>query len=307
MPHFLRYVAAVLCLVFIANVADAQVRVRGYTRKDGTYVRPHYRSSPDGNFYNNWSTVGNVNPYTGKPGTKTAPPPKYGAPVYVQGYVRSDGVYVAPHWRTAPDGDLSNNYRSTTARVSSSAATTAVAHTSDASSATSIWSLKSGRNAADHPIAGNRAGNRDGGLALSSPVQEREGRVDEYRRAGQANVLATLGVSVDWRGYTTNELSDMDRRVREAQALADLGQAVDWRDYSWSQLQSMKMRIKAAGQLAHVGAEVDWNKYTWGELNDMKGRMELAESLRLKGVNVKWNDYHWSKLYEMNRKLANAK
>ena len=54
-------VLAAVCLCGVAD-AVAQVRVRGYTRKDGTYVRPHYRSRPDGNFYNNWSTYGNVNP-----------------------------------------------------------------------------------------------------------------------------------------------------------------------------------------------------------------------------------------------------
>ena len=46
------------------------VAVRGYVRSNGTYVAPHYRSAPDGNPYNNWSTIGNVNPYTGEPGTK---------------------------------------------------------------------------------------------------------------------------------------------------------------------------------------------------------------------------------------------
>lgn len=66
----------------LASVADAQVRVRGYTRKDGTYVKPHYRSRPDGNFDNNWSTAGNVNPYTGKIGTKTQPSTR--APGYSQ-------------------------------------------------------------------------------------------------------------------------------------------------------------------------------------------------------------------------------
>ena len=45
---------------------EAAVRVRGYYRKDGTYVQPYYRSNPDGNPYNNWSFPGNVNPYTGK-------------------------------------------------------------------------------------------------------------------------------------------------------------------------------------------------------------------------------------------------
>ncbi|TPN82762.1 SH3 domain-containing protein [Aquimarina algicola] len=47
----------------------AQVKVRGYYKKDGTYVRPHYRSNPDGNPYNNWSYPRNTNPYTGKTAT----------------------------------------------------------------------------------------------------------------------------------------------------------------------------------------------------------------------------------------------
>ena len=45
--------------------------VRGYTRKDGTYVAPHYRSAPDQSYNNNWSTDPNINPYTGKRGTRT--------------------------------------------------------------------------------------------------------------------------------------------------------------------------------------------------------------------------------------------
>jgi hypothetical protein len=45
------------------------VHVRGYYNSHGTYVPPHYRSAPDGNFYNNWSTWGNINPYTGHFGT----------------------------------------------------------------------------------------------------------------------------------------------------------------------------------------------------------------------------------------------
>ena len=49
------------------------VHVHGYFRKNGTYVAPHYRSHPDGNFWNNWSTRGNINPFTGKLGTKDYP------------------------------------------------------------------------------------------------------------------------------------------------------------------------------------------------------------------------------------------
>lgn len=52
---------------------NAAVHVRGYFRSNGTYVAPHYRSNPDGIFSNNYSTYGNVNPYTGKEGTKLSP------------------------------------------------------------------------------------------------------------------------------------------------------------------------------------------------------------------------------------------
>lgn len=48
----------------------ANVSVDGYYRKDGTYVQPHYRSDPNSNTYDNWSTKGNTNPYTGKEGTQ---------------------------------------------------------------------------------------------------------------------------------------------------------------------------------------------------------------------------------------------
>lgn len=61
-----------LALLELSSAAFADdVYVRGYTRKDGTYVAPHHRSAPDGDTSNNWSTRGNVNPYTGQPGTRS--------------------------------------------------------------------------------------------------------------------------------------------------------------------------------------------------------------------------------------------
>jgi hypothetical protein len=60
-------------LILMNTPAYADVHVNGYYKKDGTYVKPHIRSNPDGNFNNNWSTYGNTNPYTGKEGTKRYP------------------------------------------------------------------------------------------------------------------------------------------------------------------------------------------------------------------------------------------
>lgn len=44
------------------------VKVKGYYRKNGTYVRPHYRTAPNSTNRDNFSTRGNTNPYTGKKG-----------------------------------------------------------------------------------------------------------------------------------------------------------------------------------------------------------------------------------------------
>ena len=53
------------------SILYADVAVDGYFRNDGTYVQPHYRSSPNSTPLDNWSTEGNTNPYTGREGTKT--------------------------------------------------------------------------------------------------------------------------------------------------------------------------------------------------------------------------------------------
>jgi hypothetical protein len=60
---------AVALVMAWLGVAQAQVLVDPYLRRDGTYVDGHYRSNPDGNPYSNWSYPGNVNPYTGKQAT----------------------------------------------------------------------------------------------------------------------------------------------------------------------------------------------------------------------------------------------
>jgi len=60
-----------LCIAVCANIlpAVADEYVNGYFRKDGTYVAPHYRTDPNNNAFDNYSTKGNVNPYTGQLGT----------------------------------------------------------------------------------------------------------------------------------------------------------------------------------------------------------------------------------------------
>ncbi len=72
-----RLIIALAALV-AATPAIADTYVNGYTRKNGTYVAPHYRSNSDSNRYNNYSSQGMVNPYTGRSGTVSPyNPPSY--------------------------------------------------------------------------------------------------------------------------------------------------------------------------------------------------------------------------------------
>lgn len=69
-------IATLLLLTCVSSFSEARrssggsVHVRSYTTKRGTYVAPHNRTHADNTKSNNWSTRGNVNPYTGRKGYK---------------------------------------------------------------------------------------------------------------------------------------------------------------------------------------------------------------------------------------------
>lgn len=85
---FVFALSALLALSLVANPVHAQkgsrsrsssssssshaghVSVSSYTTKRGTRVESHHRSAADKTDSNNWSTIGNTNPDTGKAGTK---------------------------------------------------------------------------------------------------------------------------------------------------------------------------------------------------------------------------------------------
>ena len=72
---------AFLFLVIGAPVFSASSHsVKGYTKKDGTFVQPHMRTNPDSVRRNNYSSEGNYNPNTGKQGKQRnefSSPPQY--------------------------------------------------------------------------------------------------------------------------------------------------------------------------------------------------------------------------------------
>jgi len=107
----MHYRSAIVGLVFLVAfasfaAASGSVHVKGYTRKDGTYVAPHTRSAPSGSSHSSSSgSAGSSSSHTGGSG-------------YVHGYIRSDGTYVAPYTR----GDSSGPDHSAASSRSSSAA-----------------------------------------------------------------------------------------------------------------------------------------------------------------------------------------
>jgi len=63
-------------LVLNSNTLEAKKEstqtnsVKGYVKKDGTYVAPHHRTNPNNTQRDNWSSKPNYNPHTGKDGKK---------------------------------------------------------------------------------------------------------------------------------------------------------------------------------------------------------------------------------------------
>ena len=92
MTHTTRIVAIVLVTTSVVSFAkggshsgaaapgtgskSSSTHVNGYVKKDGTYVAPHNKSTPDKKFENNWTTKGNDNPTTGANGSRVTEPKK---------------------------------------------------------------------------------------------------------------------------------------------------------------------------------------------------------------------------------------
>lgn len=69
MKRIFLFLAALLIAVSFGAEAASRYQ-RGYAKRNGTYVSGHYKTRSDSFRSNNYSTRGNINPYTGKRGTK---------------------------------------------------------------------------------------------------------------------------------------------------------------------------------------------------------------------------------------------
>jgi len=72
----------ILTVLTVSSLAIGDQYVNGYTKRDGTYVQPHFRSSPDSSQFNNYSYQGNTNPYNGNVGTQQYQPPTNSFPAF---------------------------------------------------------------------------------------------------------------------------------------------------------------------------------------------------------------------------------
>lgn len=70
MKHIIIFTVLLISLLFITpvNKAEAYSRVRGYYKSSGTYVQPYFRSNSNSYKWDNYSSKGNSNPWTGKRG-----------------------------------------------------------------------------------------------------------------------------------------------------------------------------------------------------------------------------------------------
>lgn len=92
--------AALLATSVSASATD--VYQQGYVRSDGTYVQPHHQTAPNDTRYDNYSTRGNVNPYTGQAGTVNPDRDTYHQPIYhqPQPYYQQPNYPAQPAYKT---------------------------------------------------------------------------------------------------------------------------------------------------------------------------------------------------------------
>jgi hypothetical protein len=189
----------------VAATAYSQVHVRGYHRKDGTYVRPHYRSSPDGDFSNNWSTAGNVNPYTGARGTRTTPPPGYG-----DGYIRFNGTTFTTQENPLPNGIYYNS-------LSASEITNPYAASPSRSATVFKTSVAEDEQQVSRPPQPSRR----------ESIEEMIGRLEQTdgaQRLRVASEMSKFEPAVLWL--------DLAMRMNIAETISTSGHNPDWQQYS---------------------------------------------------------------------------
>jgi hypothetical protein len=233
------------------------VRVRGYVKRDGTYVQPHYRSAPDRSPYNNWSFPGNINPYTGK--IATGDPATY---LFRHNNSRSSGITL-PSWTdpyfignsTDPIGSLPTTLPSPSLpalprpSIPTTGLLTGATRSYLSPSTTSYWRNKVQRDHGITPPEGLsdfqlmeldthhywlKKLARDHGL-LFQPGQHNTFELMDFdtRLYWTKKINRDFGVQFDWKSSSAFDLMDAHSRMYYARRLsAKTGRQIDWRAHS---------------------------------------------------------------------------
>jgi hypothetical protein len=222
-----------------ASTAGA-VHVDGYYRKDGTYVQPHYRSRPDGNFNNNWSTKPNVNPFTGEMGTRVTPPGG------------TSRINYAPIGQL---GDMDLGIEAPEAADLEVPAPEPVPPRVD------YKAREQRRQEHREHLAVDLLGE---GVTVDPTVETPFEMGNKLLRLRLAKELKERDIIVFWDQYTAGELIDIKLRSSLA---SELG--VDWHAYTLEELYDIQTRIGLAHYLRNRGRIVNWRKHTVEELSRM--------------------------------------
>lgn len=245
-----RFTSALLGLAVAVGaqwaIGAGSVHVNGYVRSNGTYVAPHYRSAPDGNFGNNWSTIGNVNPYTGELGTKTHP--SSGVGTGASSVVPAIAPYQVP-------------------------------------------SIPTGYSSGAMPTSP--------GVTSGQPPNDYLQTLDIQLRQQSAKRIAAMGYSVDWQQTSASDLLDIESRLSSSARIKNLGYSVDWQKTSLMDMLDLESRISTYGRLKRLGYEVDWQHTTLPSLLDMESRITSAQRLSQRGVKVDWRAHSLSEMLSM--------
>ena len=79
----------IIVVMMSSSLSFADTYVQGYQRNDGTYVQGYMKSESNQYRYDNYSSQGNTNPYTGERGSQRneySNPPTYNQNTYGNSY-----------------------------------------------------------------------------------------------------------------------------------------------------------------------------------------------------------------------------
>lgn len=272
-----------LCLSFLLSgqaIAGGDVHVSGYYKSNGTYVQPHYRSAPDSVFSNNWTTLGNVNPYTGEAGHLVAPPASYGRAL--------------ERTSAATDRSISDSGRPV-APANALAAPKSYASQTVGSERTAPNAVRSMGTPSRQVVA-----KPHGSTTSWTPVQPVVPSNYEVEASQQtAARIRALGYTVDPSRMSLANLLDVESRLQTAQRIKGLGYDADWRATSLMTMLDIESRILAARRLRSLGRNVDWQQRSLMQMIDEESRISSSQRLARKGISIDWRQHSLTDLLQL--------